>query len=172
MMARFTAPPPEAVLQDLTAILHACVQDGASIGFIHPFAVSAARAFWTDRVFPSLAAGEAELLTADAGGQTAGTVQLLCAQMPNQPHRADVAKLLVHPAARRQGLGRALMLALEDRARALGRSLLVLDTRSGDPSQALYQSLGFRIAGEIPGYCLNPSSHAPEPTTYLYKTLE
>ena len=99
-------------------------------------------------------------------------MQLISAQMPNQPHRADVAKLLVHPDARRQGLARALMLALEDRARALSRSLLVLDTRTGDPSQALYQSLGYRVAGEIPGYCRHPAEPVFEPTTYLYKPLD
>lgn len=171
MITRHVGPPPADVLQDLTTILLASVLDGASIGFIRPFSEAQARSFWTGRVFPSLAEGAAELFTAQAGGRTAGTVQLICAQMPNQPHRADVAKLLVHPEARRQGLARALMQALEARARALGRSLLVLDTRSGDPSQALYQSIGYRVAGEIPGYCLNPASHAPEPTTCLYKAL-
>ena len=93
------------------------------------------------------------------------------AQMPNQPQRADVAKLLVHPEARRRGLGRALMQALEERARALGRTLLVLDTRSSDPSRLLYQSLGFEIAGEIPNYCRNPFEERFEPTTHMFKPL-
>jgi ribosomal protein S18 acetylase RimI-like enzyme len=172
MIARHSSPPPRDVQQDLAEILQDCVQDGASVGFVRPFTVDAARAYWTASVFPTLRDGRAELFTASASGRTAGTVQLICAAMPNQPHRADVAKLLVHPEARRQGFARALMQALEDRARALGRRLLVLDTRSGDPSQALYQSIGYRVAGEIPGYCLNPATGAAEPTTYLYKPLE
>ncbi len=171
MIARHISPP-EDHLQDLTAILHACVTDGASVGFIRPFSEAAARAFWTTSVFPALAKGRTELFTATDGGRVSGTVQLICAAMPNQPHRADVAKLLVHPTARRRGLARALMQALEDRARALHRSLLVLDTRSGDPSQALYQSIGYQVAGEIPGYCLNPATKAAVPTTYLYKPLD
>ena len=100
-----------------------------------------------------------------------GTVQLIPASMPNQPHRADVAKLLVHPEARRRGYGRALMNVLEERTKELGRSMLVLDTRSSDPSRILYQSLGFQIAGEIPNYCRNPFEDRLEPTTYMYKDL-
>ena len=90
---------------------------------------------------------------------------------PNQPHRADVAKLLVHPDARRNGMARALMEALETEARTLNKRLLVLDTRSGDPSQTLYENMGFAVAGSIPGYCLNPFDGQPEDTTNLYKSL-
>ncbi|MEY8840490.1 N-acetyltransferase family protein, partial [Cribrihabitans sp. XS_ASV171] len=115
--------------------------------------------------------GRRELFVAEAAGAVQGTVQLGVAAMPNQPHRADVMKLLVHPRARRQGLARALMAALEARARALGRVLLVLDTRSSDPSRQLYLDLGYEIAGEIPGYCRNPFADLYEPTTYMYKRL-
>ncbi|WP_171177679.1 GNAT family N-acetyltransferase [Ruegeria sp. HKCCD8929] len=160
---------PEA-LEDLTGLLRDCVQAGASVGFVLPFPVSEARAYWADQVFPSVGRG-VELFAACYGGRVVGTVHLAMAAMPNQPHRADVAKLLVHPDARRQGLGRALMQALEARARELGKTLLVLDTRSGDPSQALYQGLGFQVAGEIPNYCRNTFEELYEPTTYLYKVL-
>lgn len=171
MISRLDDGSFDGALDDLTDILHACVQDGASIGFIHPFTPDQARDYWQNRVRPDLQSGALDLFIARQEERILGTVQLIPAAMPNQPHRADVAKLLVHPDARRQGLGRALMAALQDRAAALGRSLLVLDTRSSDPSRILYQSLGFQIGGEIPDYCRNPFEDRLEPTTYMYKTL-
>jgi ribosomal protein S18 acetylase RimI-like enzyme len=158
-------------LAALAEILQACVQDGASVGFVLPFTMAEARTFWVDRVFPGVQAGASDLFVARLGDVVIGTVQLVKAAMPNQPHRADVAKLLVHPDHRRHGAGRLLMAALEERARALDLGLLVLDTRSGDPSQSLYETLGYQVAGEIPGYCLNPYDQRPEPTSYLYKAL-
>ncbi|WP_353618810.1 GNAT family N-acetyltransferase [Tropicibacter sp. R16_0] len=156
----------------MTDTLHACVHDGASVGFVLPFSRQSAQEFWEARVFPMVAAKAAILFVARRKGRVVGTVQLVPAPMPNQPHRADVSKLLVHPDFRRLGLGRALMTALQDKACYLGLSLLVLDTRSGDPSQALYQSLGFQVAGEIPGFCRNPFDDRLEPTTYMYKNLQ
>lgn len=158
-------------LADLTAILHGCVHTGASIGFILPFSEQAASAYWQERVRPDLQSGALDLFVAYDTGRIVGTVQLIPASMPNQPHRADVAKLLVHPDARRRGLGRALMAALETRAVQLNKTLLVLDTRSSDPSRLLYQSMGFQIAGEIPNYCRNPFDNRFEPTTYMFKDL-
>ncbi|MEW2919718.1 GNAT family N-acetyltransferase [Ruegeria sp. ANG10] len=171
MISRIDESSFDAALDDLTDILHACVQDGASIGFILPFSPDQARAYWQDRVRRDMQAGALDLFVARENERILGTVQLIPAAMPNQPHRADVAKLLVHPNARRQGLGRVLMAALQDRANQLGRTLLVLDTRSTDPSRILYQSLGFQIAGEIPDYCRNPFEDRLEPTTYMYKNL-
>lgn len=158
-------------LEALTGILHACVLDGASVGFVSPFAKDEAQAFWVDRVFPAVDAGACDLFVARLDGVVIGTVQLMKAAMPNQPHRADVAKLLVHPDHRRHGAGRVLMAALEERARALALTLLVLDTRSGDPSQSLYEGIGFQVAGQIPGFCRNVFEDVYEPTTYLYKAL-
>lgn len=146
--------------------------DGASVGFILPFTTTEARAFWQDRVFGAVRAGGTALYGAVSGGRLLGTVQLGLALPPNQPHRADVAKLLVHPDGRRQGLARALMQRLETDARAMGKRLLVLDTRSGDPASQLYLSLDFRLAGEIPGYCRNPATEVFEATTYMYKPLD
>ena len=160
-----------AALDDLTDILHACVHAGASVGFILPFAPQDARAFWETRVFPAVRSGGTRLFLAQDGVRVVGTVQLGLALPPNQPHRADVAKMLVHPEARRRGIARGLLRALDAQARVLGRTLLVLDTRSGDPAQALYASEGFRVAGEIPGYCLNPFDRHLEATTYMYKPL-
>ncbi|WP_170589791.1 GNAT family N-acetyltransferase [Ruegeria arenilitoris] len=171
MITRLTETTFDQAVEDLADILHGCVHTGASIGFILPFSHDAARAYWQERVRPALSAGELDLFVAYGDGRIQGTVQLIPAAMPNQPHRADVAKLLVHPDARRRGLGRALMDALQTRATELGRTLLVLDTRSTDPSLILYQSLGFETAGEIPGYCRNPFEPAFEPTTYMYKAL-
>ncbi|WP_425082478.1 N-acetyltransferase family protein [Ruegeria arenilitoris] len=161
----------DTALDDLTDILHACVQDGASIGFILPFSSDQARSYWQDRVRPNVQTGSLDLFVFRENERIVGTVQLIPATMPNQPHRADVAKLLVHPSVRRRGMGRVLMAALQDRAIQLGRTLLVLDTRSTDPSRILYQSLGFQIAGEIPDYCRNPFEDRLEPTTYMYKNL-
>lgn len=171
MITRLTDIDFDTALDDLSRILHACVHDGASIGFVLPFTQDDARGYWTDRVRPGLRKGQIELLAAHDTGRIVGTVQLLSAILPNQPHRADVAKLLVHPDARRRGFGRALMNALMDRAIKLGRTVLVLDTRSTDPSRILYQSLGFEIAGEIPDYCRNPFEDRLEPTTYMYRNL-
>ncbi|WP_170790491.1 GNAT family N-acetyltransferase [Ruegeria lacuscaerulensis] len=171
MIARLTEPELESALGDLTDILHACVQDGASVGFVLPFPPEQARAYWHDHVWPGVAVNTLDLFVARQDGRILGTVQMAPALMPNQPHRADVAKLLVHPDARRRGLGRALMIALEQRAAQIGRTMLVLDTRSSDPSRVLYQSLGFQIAGEIPNYCRNPFEDRLEPTTYMFKDL-
>ncbi|MEX0308039.1 MAG: N-acetyltransferase family protein [Ruegeria sp.] len=161
----------DEALEDLTDILHRCVHTGASIGFILPFSRDAARSYWQDRVRPGLHTGTLDLFIAYGEGRVQGTVQLIPAAMPNQPHRADVAKLLVHPEARRRGIGRALMAALESRSVELGKTMLVLDTRSTDPSRILYQSMGFQIAGEIPDYCRNPFEDRLEPTTYMFKKL-
>ena len=162
---------PEA-LEDLAEILHQSVHGGASVGFILPFPRDAAAHFWTSKVFPTVSDGRTILYFAKSGGRILGTVQLGIALPPNQPHRADVAKLLVHPEARRQGLARALLHALEEEARQLGKTLLVLDTRTGDPSQTLYTQMGFSVAGEIPMFCRNPFEDRLESTTYMYKMLE
>ncbi|WP_170763462.1 GNAT family N-acetyltransferase [Ruegeria lacuscaerulensis] len=171
MISRLTEDTFDHALTDLTEILHACVHTGASIGFILPFTTDQARDYWQNRVRPDLQSGALDLFAALENGRIVGTVQLIPAAMPNQPHRADVAKLLVHPDARRMGLGRALMNALEIRAAELNRTVLVLDTRSSDPSRILYQNLGFQIAGEIPNYCRNPFENRLEPTTYMFKEL-
>ena len=158
-------------LGDLTDILHACVHAGASVGFILPFDRDEARAFWETRVFPAVRSGGTRLFLAQKGGRIVGTVQLGLALPPNQPLRADVSKMLVHPDARRRGIARGLLRALNAQARGLGKTLLVLDTRSGDHALPLYESEGFRVAGEIPGYCRNPFTDTYEATTYMYKPL-
>lgn len=155
----------------LGALLHACVHDGASIGFVLPFSAADSEAYWRGTVLPRVRDGHVELLAARLDGRIVGSVQLDHDTPPNQPHRAEVRKLLVHPGCRRQGIAKALMAAVERRAAALGRSLLTLDTRTGDHAEPLYAALGYRIAGIIPGYCRDPFEAKLDPTTVMYKTL-
>jgi ribosomal protein S18 acetylase RimI-like enzyme len=161
----------EAHAGDLGRLLHACVHAGASVGFILPFTQFEAEAFWSNRVFPGVRDGRRVLLTARTEGRLAGTVQLVHDTLPNQPHRAEVSKLLVHPDFRRRGIARALMADLERRARALGRDLLTLDTRTGDAAEPLYSGLGYETCGVIPGYCLDPFEPRLDSTTVMYKHL-
>ena len=168
----FTAADIRDRLPELGALLQACVHDGASIGFILPFDVAASQAFWTENVLPAVTRGVRLLLVAEVEGKLAGAVQLDWDTQPNQAHRAEVRKLLVAPALRRRGIARWLMQAVEAQARALPRSLLTLDTRSGDHAEALYLSLGYRVAGSIPAYALAPAGDRLDATTILYKQLE
>jgi ribosomal protein S18 acetylase RimI-like enzyme len=155
----------------LGVLLHACVHNGASIGFVLPFSAQQSEAYWRDKVLPRLRDGSVVLLVARTGERIVGSVQLDHDTPPNQPHRAEVRKLLVHPECRRQGIAKALMAAIESRAAALGRSLVTLDTRTGDHAEPLYAALGYRIAGIIPGYCRDPFEPRLDPTTVMYKTL-
>ena len=158
-------------LDMLADVLHAVVHEGAGVSFILPFSIDEARAFWQDTVLPGAETGRRQVLVARRGTRIVGTVQLDLATEPNQPHRAEVLKLLVHPVARRQGLARALMVALEGLARAHGRSLLTLDTWTGQPAEGLYRSLGYTTVGIIPRYARGSRTPALEPTTIMYKEL-
>lgn len=166
-----SAAEMDACLPELTGVLHACVQAGASISFVLPFSESAATAFWTDKVRPGLASGTRVLLVAERDGAITGTVQLDCDTPPNQPHRAEVCKLMVHPDARRHGTAKALMRALEAEAAQRGRTLLTLDTRTGDKAEPLYASLGYQRVGIIPGFALNTARDGLHGTTLFYKQL-
>lgn len=155
----------------LAGIMAQTVNDGAAIGFMQPFSKADGLAFFTDQVFPEVRAGRRKLLTARLDGETVGSVQLIIALPPNQPHRCEVAKMMVSPKARRKGIGRALMLALDAEARAEGKTLVTLDTKTGDKAEPLYKAAGFEIAGVIPGFALDPDGHAQHATTYMYKML-
>jgi GNAT superfamily N-acetyltransferase len=158
-----------AHLDDLAQVLQGCVLDGASVGFVLPFTVEAARDFWRG-LEPAFRSGARRLIVARLDGRTVGTVQLVLGMPANGLHRAEIAKLLVHPAARRRGIARMLMLAAEDLARRHGRSLLLLDTRRGDHGEALYESLGFRLFGIVPGHACSPAGML-EDTSYMLKQL-
>lgn len=162
--------PDEHDLQALAEVLHACVQGGASVGFVLPFEPEQALAFW-HKLLPGMQSGARCLLVARSGGRIVGTVQLVLDMPPNGAHRADLVKLLVHPAHRRHGIARRLMEAAHAQARAAGRTLLVLDTVSGSPAEGLYRSLGYQRCGQIPGYARSTRG-TMEPTTVMYKPLE
>jgi GNAT superfamily N-acetyltransferase len=159
----------DAQLHGLVDVLLDCVEGGASVGFMAPLSRERALAFWRG-VAEGVARGERVLLVAeDAAGAIVGTVQVVLAQPDNQPHRADIAKMLVHRRARRQGLGAALMQAAERLAAQVGRSLLVLDTASGD-AERVYERLGWQRCGVIPGYALWPRGGLCS-TTIFFKPL-
>jgi GNAT superfamily N-acetyltransferase len=154
----------------LAGILCACVDAGASVSYLPPLSPDVARAFWK-RSAADVAAGARILLAAWQDAELVGTVMLEFAGSPNQPHRAEVQKLLVHPSARRRGLARALMLRAEQEARRAGRSLLTLDTRAGDAAETLYRGLGWHEAGRIPGYALN-ADLTPCDTVFFWKQVD
>jgi GNAT superfamily N-acetyltransferase len=156
-------------LDGLADLLIDCVEGGASVSFMHPLARGEARSFW-QRVADGVAAGTRALLVAEQGTAIVGTVQLVFAEPPNQPHRADVAKMLVLRQARRRGLGAALLEAVERTAVECGKSLLVLDTTTGGDAERLYARLGWVRVGPIPGYALMPDG-TPSGATFFYKQL-
>ncbi len=153
----------------LAEILVACVDAGASVSYLPPLAPAVARDFYR-RAAADVAAGQKILLAGWVDGVLAGTVMLDIGLPPNQPHRAEVQKLLVHPDARRRGLAHALMLRAERAVSDAGRSLLTLDTRAGDEAEALYRGLGWTEAGRIPGYALNADG-TPCDTLFFFKNL-
>jgi GNAT superfamily N-acetyltransferase len=165
-----TAEEAGARCSALSDVLIDCVEGGASVSFMKPLSGEKAEAFWR-RVAQSVASGERILLVAEyqSSGEIVGTVQLVVGQPENQPHRADVSKMLVRHCARRRGIGAALMRAAEDAARAVGKTLLVLDTASSD-AERLYERAGWARVGVVPGYALLPDGR-PCDTTYYYKRL-
>ena len=171
-ITQFAAEELETHLDELAALLHACVEDGASVNFVLPYSREDARSFWRRKVLSRFPDGGLVVLVARKDGRIAGSVQLDHDTPPNQPHRADVKKLLVHPEFQRRGIGRALMIEVETVARALGRTLLTLDTRTGDKGEPLYKSCGFQVAGIIPGYSRDARRNIFDPATFMYKPLE
>jgi acetyltransferase len=155
----------------LVDLLRDAVDSGASIGFLPPMSEVEAGAYW-ETVASVVGDGSRVVLAAhDAELGLVGSAQLDLAMRENARHRAEVSKVMVHRRARRRGVGRALMLALEDTARRLGRTTLILDTRQGDPSEALYRGLGWRFAGAIPAYARSATG-ALDATAYYYKLLD
>ena len=155
----------------LADVLLDCVEGGASVGFMLPLPRDKALAFW-HHALASAARGERIVLVAEDvdSGAVVGTVQVVLAMPDNQPHRADVAKLLVHRRARRRGLGESLMRAAEAASREAGKTLLVLDTVTGGDAERLYTRLGWQRCGAIPGYALWPHGGLCS-TTVFYRTL-
>jgi ribosomal protein S18 acetylase RimI-like enzyme len=159
----------EAVILELMAMLEDAVEDGASIGFIHPMAPGEALGYWRS-VLPAIEDGSSVLLVARVNGDLLGSVQLHLEPRANGRHRGEISKLIVLRSARRQGFARALMIAAEEEARGLGRTTLLLDTREGDPSEALYRSLGWQLAGVIPRYARSSTGEL-DASAFYYKLL-
>lgn len=160
----------DARLDALARVLIDCVEGGASVSFMLPITRQRADAFWR-QVAAGVAAGTRALLVAEDADGICGTVQLVLDLPENQPHRADLVKLLVHHRARRRGLGAALMRAAEVMALECGRTLLVLDAVTGDAGERLYTRLGWTRVGVIPRYALMPDGR-PCATTYFYRDLQ
>ena len=158
----------DAQIDDLAGVLIDCVEGGASVSFMHPLSRDRAVTFWR-RVAEGVVAGERALLVAEDARGVCGTVQLVLDQPENQPHRAELSKMLVHRRARRQGLGAALLRAAEATARECGKTLLVLDTASDD-AERLYERMGWTRVGVIPGYALLPQGGLCR-TTVFYRNL-
>jgi GNAT superfamily N-acetyltransferase len=158
----------EAQIRALTDLLIDCVEGGASVSFMSPLGIDKASAFWR-RVAAATVRGERALLVAEDANGIVGTVQLILDLPENQPHRADLSKMLVHSRARRRGVGSLVLRAAEELARELGKSVLVLDTASPD-AERLYARGGWVRVGVVPDYALLPSGGLCD-TTFFYRRL-
>jgi GNAT superfamily N-acetyltransferase len=170
--AAIEAPPPAALRERreaLMALLEDAVDDNASVGYVWPHDRALYASAW-DAWIDEVEQGARIVLVASVAGALAGCVHLVPCAKPNQPHRADVAKLLVHRRFQRRGVARALMGALEARALALGRTLLTLDTRSRSAADALYRRLGWTPFGVVPGFACDPDGVLAD-CTFFYKAL-
>lgn len=166
---RLDATDARAELDGLAAVLQDCVEGGASVGYMAPFSHHDARDAFAGFV-AEVEQGRRLILAAFDDGEVVGTVQVILALPPNQPHRGEIAKLLVRRSARRRGIAERLMERAEHEARAEGKTLLVLDTVTGDPAERLYERMGWNRVGVIPGFALYPDGR-PCSTTYFWKAL-
>lgn len=166
---RLDGTEARAHVDGLAAVLRDCVEGGASVGYLWPFSYEDARAVYGSYA-EEVERGRRVLLAAFSEGAVVGTAQLVFPTHPNQPHRAEVARVLVHRAARRRGVGQRLMEAIEREARAEARTLLVLDTVSGDDAERLYDRLGWTRVGVVPNFALYPDGRYCA-TTFFYKEL-
>jgi GNAT superfamily N-acetyltransferase len=166
---RLDAAGVQREIAALAEVLIDCVDSGGGVSFMAPLAVEAAAGFWRDTA-DGVAAGAKVVLAARPAGEIVGSVQLHPCWQPNQPHRCDVAKLLVHRKARRRGIAEALIGALEAEARTMGRWMLMLDTETGGDAERLYRRLGYIEVGVHPDYALR-SHGGLTGTTFFYKRL-
>ena len=162
---RLGAAEGRRYLSALAEVLFDCVEGGASVSFMAPFSKAAAESFF-EKVLDGVERGERILLAAFIDSQLVGTVQIVPATPPNQPHRADVAKLLVRRSARCQGIATRLMERVEEVSRLAGKTLLVLDTVTGDAAEKLYMRMGWNRVGVIPKYALFPDGRMCDTTIF------
>jgi GNAT superfamily N-acetyltransferase len=163
------ADQARASLNALGAVLADCVAGGASVSFMAPFSINDGVQFF-EKLLSEIERGDRILLAAYVGPELVGAVQVFLATPPNQPHRGDIAKLLVRQSARGQGIAARLMQSAEEHALAAGKSLLVLDTVTGGVAERLYERLGWTRVGVIPNYALFPDGRWCD-TTIFYKSL-
>lgn len=168
MMERLILPVSDSDLRALAQLLVDAVESGAAVSFLAPLTLERALEWW--RRAMSASDSRAIFLVARDAERIVGTVQLHPAWAPNQPHRAEIAKLLVHRRTRRAGLGARLMQTIEDAARRAGFGLLTLDAKRGDAAEKLYRQIGWTLAGTIPGYALDPDG-TPHDAVIFYKAL-
>jgi ribosomal protein S18 acetylase RimI-like enzyme len=168
MIERLKLPVSEADLRALAEVLLDAVESGAAVSFLSLTRADAES--WWRKLFSAPASGAIVLIARDAEG-IAGSVQLHPSWAPNQPHRADVVKLIVHRRVRRRGIGRQLMQALEREAAAAGFRLLMLDSKRGDAGEQLYRTLGWTVVGTIPRFALDTDGVTPHDTVVFYKEL-
>lgn len=166
---RLEAVDARASLDDLAAVLADCVAGGASVNYMAPFSHDAARTAFGGFI-TEVELGRRLLVAAFLDGAVVGSVQVVLALPPNQPHRGEIAKLLVSCAARNRGIAQSLMERAEAEARAAGKTLLVLDTVTGGDAERLYTRLGWTPVGVVPGFALFPDGHLCA-TTYFYKEI-
>jgi GNAT superfamily N-acetyltransferase len=165
-----SAPVSDVALEELASVLIDCVEGGASVSFMSPFSFEEGLAFFR-KVAGSVASGDTVLLAARLDGRIVGTVQLGLDTPPNQPHRADIKKMLVRRVARGRGVGAALIAQVEEEARRLGRWLLVLDTVPGENGYRLYKRAGWTESGIIPNYAMFPDGRLCD-TALFWKRLD
>ncbi|HEX5582183.1 GNAT family N-acetyltransferase [Gaiella sp.] len=166
---RLDGSDARAHLDGLAAVLHDCVEGGASVGYMAPFSQEDALTAFEGFV-SELEEGRRLIVAAFEDGRVLGTAQVVLALMPNQPHRGEVTKVLVHRRARRRGVARLLMERAEDEARAEGKTLLVLDAVTGGAAERLYERMGWNRVGVIPNFALYPDGR-PCSTTFFWKPL-
>jgi GNAT superfamily N-acetyltransferase len=169
MIERLIPPVPDRDLRALGELLVDAVDSGAAVSFLAPLTVDRAERWWRSTI--AAAHAHAIFLVARDVDGIVGTVQLHPAWAPNQPHRADVAKLIVHRRARRAGLGRRLMQSIEDAARQAGFTLLTLDAKEGGAAEQLYRDIGWTVVGTIPRYAVDTDGKTPHGTVIFYKDL-
>jgi GNAT superfamily N-acetyltransferase len=165
---RLSPPGSRSDTRDLAELLVQAVEAGAAVSFVSPFDRSRAEAWWQATL--AEAQPRAIFLVARDEAGIVGTVQVQPAWAPNQSHRGEVVKLLVHSRVQRRGLGADLMNAIEAEARAAGYRLLTLDTKRGDPAERLYRKLGWNELGMIPGYAMNPDG-TPHDAVFFWKEI-
>lgn len=161
----------DAHIGDLCRVLMDSVADGAAISFMQTLTEADSERFWRRDVRRGVECGDRHLFGALAADRLVGTVQLVTRMPPNQPHRAEISKMIVHPESRRLGLGKALMKVALDAAKREDKTLVTLDTRTGDVSEAFYRNVGFAEAGVIPDFAFDPDGQARHATTYMYRYL-